>query len=358
MNLLITILEFVLALGFLIFLHEFGHYIMAKIFKIPVEEFGFGFPPRMVKLFRIGETDFTLNWIPFGAFVRPKGEENPNEPGGLAAAKPLVRIAVLLGGPVMNVLTGILLFALFFTQIGIPDPSKVLIMEVQPDTPAATAGLREGDRVLTINETPITDPTILSEEVRKHLGEEITLTLERGGENLEFAVTPREEFPSDQGPLGITMGAAYRQASFFEAIPMGGRMAYEQAKMFITLPAQLIQGTVAPEEARIMGPKAIYDVFSQARERDVETADQVDTSVPVNTLGLLATISVALGLTNLLPIPALDGGRILFSLPELITGKRIPAKWENMIHLIGFAALLLLMLYITSQDILNPVVLP
>lgn len=358
MNLLITILEFVLALGFLIFLHELGHFLVAKLFKIPVEEFGFGFPPRMVKLFRIGETDFTLNWIPFGAFVRPKGEENPDEPGGLAAQKPLVRIAVLLGGPALNVLTGILLFALFFTQIGIPDTSQVLIIQVEPDTPAMNAGLREGDKVLFINEIPVTSASVLSEEVRRHLGEEITLTIEREGDRQVLTLVPRTEYPSDQGPLGITMGAPYRQAGLAEALPMGASMAYEQAKMFITLPAQLIRGNVAPDEARIMGPVAIYDVFSQARERDTQTPDRVDNSVPVNTLGLLATISVALGLTNLLPIPALDGGRILFSLPELITGKRIPPRWENTIHFIGFAALLLLMLYITTQDIINPVVLP
>ncbi|HOD05757.1 MAG TPA: site-2 protease family protein, partial [Anaerolineaceae bacterium] len=110
MTSLLRILEFILALGVLVFLHELGHFLVSRFFKIEIEEFGFGFPPRMVKLFKLGGTDFTINWIPFGAFVRPKGENDPEVSGGLASANPWVRLAVLLGGPVMNLLTGVILF--------------------------------------------------------------------------------------------------------------------------------------------------------------------------------------------------------------------------------------------------------
>src|SRR5512146_128178 len=138
---LLNILEFVIAFGILIFLHEFGHYLMSKLFHIEVEEFGFGFPPRLVKLFKFRETDFTLNWIPFGAFVRPKGENDPTIPGGLAAASPWARLAVLFGGPLMNLITGILLFSLVFTKIGAPDLKTVLIVDVNKNSPASAAGM-------------------------------------------------------------------------------------------------------------------------------------------------------------------------------------------------------------------------
>src|SRR5512146_396383 len=115
---LVRIIEFVIAFGLLVFLHELGHYLMSKLFHIQVEEFGFGFPPRLVKLFQFHETEFTLNWIPFGAFVRPKGENDPTVPGGLAAASPWARLVVLFGGPLMNLITGALLFSLIFSTIG------------------------------------------------------------------------------------------------------------------------------------------------------------------------------------------------------------------------------------------------
>ncbi|MBE0698435.1 MAG: site-2 protease family protein, partial [Anaerolineaceae bacterium] len=142
-NSVLRILEFVVAFGLLVFLHELGHYLMAKLFNIQVDEFGFGFPPRLIKLFQFRETEFTLNWIPFGAFVRPRGENDPSVPGGLASATPGARLAILFGGPVMNLITGIILFSVIFTQVGAPDTKQVLIMDVSPDTPAAAAGIQK-----------------------------------------------------------------------------------------------------------------------------------------------------------------------------------------------------------------------
>jgi regulator of sigma E protease len=133
---------------------------------------------------------------------------------------------------------------------------------------------------------------------------------------------------------------------------------YEYGKLMFQIPVLLIRGQISPSEARIVGPKGIYDMFSQAREMDqeVETTQQ---NVPaVNTLGLLAVFSVAIGIANLLPIPAMDGGRILFLLPEILFKRRIKPEYEGLIHLIGFALLIILMVYITFQDFINPVVLP
>jgi regulator of sigma E protease len=128
--------------------------------------------------------------------------------------------------------------------------------------------------------------------------------------------------------------------------------------MILEMPGRLIRGEVSGEQARVVGPVGIYSMFSQAREMDEENAASADPFERTLTLRLMTVITIALGLTNLFPIPALDGGRILFILPEVITRRRIPPQYENLVHLIGFVALILLMFYITAQDILNPIQLP
>jgi regulator of sigma E protease len=359
LNFVATILEFVLAFGLLLFLHEFGHYITSVLFGVEVEEFGFGFPPRLVKLFTWRGTDFTLNWIPFGAFVRPKGENDPEVTGGLAAANPWKRLAVMLGGPFMNLLTGVVIFAILFSMTGAPDTKIVQIMEVAKNSPAETAGLRANDIITRVNDIEITSTMLLASTVKENLGKEVTLTLTRDGKTIEVKTTPRLNPPPDQGSLGIVMGNPVKPISFFQALPYSLITTGAQGAALITLPIQLMQGQIKGDEARMVGPVGMYDIYSQVRTKDV-TAESQPTSTPADSLNrfwLLGIISVALGFTNLLPIPALDGGRILFLLPELIFRKRVPAQFENMVHLIGFAALIALMVYVTSQDITNRIIL-
>lgn len=358
---LLRILEFVVAFGFLVFLHELGHYLMAKLFNIKVEEFGFGFPPRLIKLFQFRETEVTLNWIPFGAFVRPKGENDPSIPGGLAAASPWARLGVLFGGPLMNLLTGILLFSLLFTQLGAPVLNQVLIVGVNEGSPAAAAGIRVDDIVIEINGEPVDSTEELSQIVRSNLGKTVTIVLQRSGQRVEVSAVPRENPPEGQGALGIVMSNPVRPMSWFESLPYAARVTYQQGRQLISLPVLLLRGQVSPEESRLVGPKGIYDIYQIARTQDeeqVNAGEQKEGLLGLNTLGFLATISIALGFTNLLPIPALDGGRILFVLPEILFRRRVPAQYENMIHLIGFTLLILLMIYVTTQDFINPVVLP
>lgn len=354
----LRILEFILALGVLIFLHELGHYLTSKLFKIQVEEFGFGFPPRMLKLFRIGETDFTLNWIPFGAFVRPKGENDPNVPGGLASAPPIQRLIVLLGGPLMNLLTAVILLTVIYGRVGVPDMSRVLITDVTANTPAQSAGMQAGDIFITANGQPITTASDLQAIVRTNLGQEMTFVLQRDNQQVTIKAVPRTEYPSDQGPLGVSLSVPYKSGTAIEALSLGASMTLYQSKELFSMPIRLIQGKVSADQARFVGPKGMYDIYSQARQTDEENAGSSTPAATVNTLWLLANISIALGVTNLLPFPALDGGRILFVLPELLFKKRIPAKYENMVNLVGFTLLLILMVVVTAQDIINPVVLP
>src|SRR3972149_1948541 len=150
-----ALILFILALVSLIVLHELGHLLAAKLSHIKVSEFGIVFPPRIALRFRIGETDFSLNAIPLGGFVRPKGENDPSVPGGLAAASPWVRLGVLLAGPAANLLAGWPLFCLIFTRIGAPVPDQVQIIEVVADPPAAQVGLMSGDLILEVNQTKI-----------------------------------------------------------------------------------------------------------------------------------------------------------------------------------------------------------
>jgi regulator of sigma E protease len=354
---LLTLLEFLVVLGLLLFFHEFGHFIVARLLKIEVEEFGFGFPPRLVKLFTLGQTEFTLNWIPFGAFVRPKGENDPNIPGGLGSASPWTRLAVLLGGPVMNLLVGLVLFSVMFMRIGAPVTNVVEIVEVSPGSPAIAAGLQTGDVVTQINGQAIDSITKLQEQVQSNLGKTLQVTINRKGQSIQTQITTRANPPEGQGPVGIVMGNPYKPVSIFQAFPLAGLTAIDQAKQLFLMPVRLIQGTATPQETRVVGPVGMFDIYAEAVKRDNQAA--ATPQIPaVNVLWFVGTISVALGLTNLLPIPALDGGRIIFVLPELLIRRRIPAQYENLVHLIGFAALLLLMGYITIQDFAHPIITP
>jgi regulator of sigma E protease len=354
-NGIFRIAEFILAFGLLVFLHELGHYLAAKFFNIQVEEFGFGFPPRLVKLFQFRETEFTLNWLPFGAFVRPKGENDPNVPGGLAAASPFPRLVVLFAGSTMNLITGVLLFTLLYGIYGVPEPNRVLIDNVVTGSPAAAAGLLPGDVILAVNGQTIGSNSTLQQVVGQNLDQEITLTYERGGQQMQTSLVPRAKPPEGQGPLGIVMGVAFRKVGSSEWFPRAVETTYNQIALMITLPVKMIQGEVSSEEGRFVGPVGIFNVFDAARDQDIEMAAEPNQPAGINTLSLLAMLSIALGITNLLPIPALDGGRILFVLPEILLRRRVPARYENLIHLIGFAALILLMIYVTTQDIINPI---
>jgi regulator of sigma E protease len=353
-----TLIQFVIVLGLLLFFHEFGHFIVSRLFKIEVEEFGFGIPPRMLKLFRWHGTDFTLNWIPFGAFVRPKGENDPTVEGGMAHASPWVRLAVLLGGPAMNILMGIIILGVMFMSIGKVNPAIVQIMDVTPGTPAEQAGLKAGDTVLQVNQDTIDSMQKLQNDIQANLGIEVNLVVQRAGQTVTIKVTPRAKPPAGQGALGITLGNAYQPVSLGEAWASALTTAVDQGKQFVLLPVHLIEGQIAPDQARLVGIKGIFDIYSQAGQLDAQAAatTPADKGLPIFRMSFVAAIAIAIGLTNLLPVPALDGGRIVLLLPELLLRRRIPAQYENMVNMIGFGALLLLMVYITLQDFINPVI--
>jgi regulator of sigma E protease len=357
-NSILSLIEFIAALSVLLLIHEMGHFLVGKLFKIETEEFGFGYPPKLLKLFTLGGTDFTLNLIPFGAFVRFKGENDPEAPGGLASANKWKRLATLVAGAAMNLLTGILLFTFVISRTGMPQADIISIASVEAGSPAAQAGILPDDIIKSVNDIEITDMRKVSEIIQQNLGIPVSMTLLRDEKLVEVSVTPRSSPPEGQGPLGIVMQNPVLKIGFIKAMPSGGKLAYEQIKQIVSMPLMLIRGQVQSADMRLLSPKGIYDVYSQVRadERQAE-AGQPELAF-LNIAWFFGIISVALGFTNLLPIPALDGGRMLFIIPEIITGKRVPAKYENMVHFIGYTALLMLMGYVFYQDLINPIVLP
>jgi regulator of sigma E protease len=193
---------------------------------------------------------------------------------------------------------------------------------------------------------------VLQETIAERLGEDIALQVERAGEELTLNLVPRTEFPDDQGPIGITLGNPARPTNWPEAAQLGVQSTFLQIRAMVTLPGRLIQGEIAPEEARVSGLRGMYDMFDWAGEIDRSSQR------PFLTLNLIGVISAGLALLNLMPIPALDGGRMMFVLFEAVTGKRLSPQQEGLAHTIGFMLLLVLILYINIQDFVNPINLP
>lgn len=354
---ILTILEFVLVFGALVFLHELGHFIAARLNKIDVEEFGFGYPPKMFRLFRAGGTDFTFNWIPFGGFCRMKGEAGETmEAGSFPAANPWRRLTTLLAGPITNLLVGVIIFAVIFSRIGAPDTSKVIITDIAPNSPASV-DLQIGDLIEQINGIPITSMNKLNMVVAANLGQPIEMTILRDSKPLQIAITPRVAPPAGEGAMGIAIYNPVTEKNFFTAIPMALSATAEYGAQLLKLPGRLISGKAAPGEGRISSVVGIYSYFSYIKNTDQEEAT-IDPSLKgLNILSFVALISVALGYTNLLPIPALDGGHILFLIPEILFKKRVKPEFEGRVHFIGYVLLLALMVVLVINDIVNPVTL-
>lgn len=333
--------QFILGITSLIIVHEIGHFLVGRLLKVEVEEFGIGFPPRMLKLFKAGNTQYTLNWLPLGGFVRFKGENDPEVSGGLAAANPWVRLAVLFAGPAMNLLVGIILSTVLFYNLGEPLLNQVLVKQVSPDSPADLAGLRVGDLIQMVDNQEVNTVDELHSAVYASLGEPTQITYQRGDQIRVLTLTPRDP-PPEEGAIGILMGYATKPISWTAAIPRGITAAYEYVRAVLRLPVRMLQGQTSPGEGRLVGYKGMFDIYQEIQ----------------SPLWFFMVITVSLGIGNLLPIPALDGGRIFLTLPEILIRRRIPPRYENAIHLVGFAMLLILLLYINLQDFINPIQMP
>jgi regulator of sigma E protease len=304
---LLTVVSFVIVLGILVFFHELGHYWVARRNGIVVEEFGMGYPPRLVKLFRYDGTDFTLNLLPFGGFARMKGEDAGDmSPGSFNAASLGGRAATLIAGPLMN-----------------------------------------GDIVYAVDGVVVTPEVPLNILVDERRGEPLTMTVLRAGDLVAITTTPRAEPPPGQGALGVHIGTINRMANMAlaPALWYGVTSIGDYAMTVLSLPMLLFQGEISPEEAQVSGPVGIAQMIGGAMSASL------DSGLLFPILHLSAVLSAALAIMNLLPLPALDGGRLLFILIETVRGRRVSPEREGLIHMIGFMLLLGLMLIITVRDL-------
>ncbi len=338
----VQLLQFIGGLAALIVVHELGHFIAARLCRVEVEEFGIGFPPRITRLFKFSGTEFTLNWIPLGGFVRPKGENDPAVEGGLAAASPWVRLVVLFAGPAMNLLVGVALGVMFFYSMGDWVTSKVLIQQVADGSPAYDAGIQAGDQIMEVNGQVVDSTEKLKALIAANANKQITLVYLRGDERVSVLLVPRDPPPPNQGAIGVVLTHPRAPISLDLAFRRSVEGTAENIRGILLLPFRLLSGQASPEESRIVGYKGMFDIYQEVR----------------SPLWFFMVISISLGVINLFPIPALDGGRILLILPEIMFRRRIPPRYENAIHLVGFTLLILLLIYVNLQDFINPIQIP
>lgn len=311
-------------------------------------------------------TLFSMNWLLLGGFVRPKGENDPNVPGGLAAANPWKRLVVLFAGPLMNLLTAVVVFAMLIAFEGTPVTGSVNIQTVSENSPASEAGIQAGDVILEINGEKITDIQPAITLIQANLDKPVEMLIERDDEQITITATPLSTRKKSEGALGVALGYPTRPATFGEIVGGGATITALQAANIVYMPVAMIQGAIAPEDARFIGFKGIFDMFDVAVEEDVSSRQEVASAPvaaaaprPTNwTLNLIGILSISLGVMNLFPIPALDGGRILFTLPEILFKKRIPAYLENTVNGIAMLILIGLMLFVNVMDFINPVQIP
>lgn len=358
-----TIIFVIIGLSVLILGHEAGHFFAAKAMGLRVDEFGFGFPPRIFAwrpkrkikegngAFRQAEGDieYSINWLPFGGFVKIAGE-NDRIGGGIEKLNALPeedkkkvfifqpawkRSIIILAGVAMNfVIAWVLFSASFMTGT----PKAVFVGGVQESSPAYSVGIASGDIIRNF-----TDVGEFIDYVNENRGKEITVSVLRGSEEIDFNVVPRVETGPDEGALGVSLSqVGVSPEGFFSSIVSGAKQTYFVSLatiegFYMMLKNLVIRGSIPSEVA---GPVGIFSMANQVGKVGV-----------FYLVSLIALISVNLAILNLIPFPALDGGRFLFIVIEKIKGSPIPVKTEAIVNGVGFALLILLLIVVTVRDV-------
>ncbi|MDA1317023.1 MAG: M50 family metallopeptidase [bacterium] len=361
---MITALLFILILVVLVLIHEFGHYYAAKRMGVYVEEFGFGFPPRVIGK-KIGETLYSWNLIPLGGFVKLFGEEyheassKKAETASDAARKsipasrafvnkkPWQKTVIIVAGVVMNFILGWAIISYLFTS-GVPVPNGVKITNVAAGSPAHTVGLEAQDVVkeLIYNNvsTEIQTSQVLISTTQSYIDKEITVVVSRGEEQLEFDVIPRSNPPKGEGSLGIVIEQMLevKKYPWYSAPYYGLIHAFKTTSSIAIEIIKIPAGFIMQKQTSVdfAGPVGIAKVIGEARKYGISAL-----------LEITAILSLNLAVVNILPFPALDGGRLVFIIYEWVSGRKPNQNLERYMNMVGIVLLLALSVLITIYDI-------
>jgi regulator of sigma E protease len=334
----------------IIAVHEFGHYLTARLLGMRVLEFAFGFPPRAFAIRHAG-IDYSINWIPFGGFVRILGQDDfsveqqgAGEEGSFTSKPWWAQAIVLSAGVFMNLVLAVAVLTGAF-MIGTSVPTgKIRIDTVAPNSPAAAAGIQPGDVVKAIDDRPVTHANDLVAYVTQHAEKPVVLLLERNGRDLDpITAVPRKDPPAREGPLGIGLSEVQTDVAlappqaFVQALALTGDVVQQIA----ALPGQLLtRAPGSPNPPPVGGPIQIFIVTAAVSQEGIATF-----------LKLVGVISVNLAVLNIIPFPGLDGGRLFFVLAGAVLRRRLSPQVEAAIHAVGFVLLLGLLLVVSVADI-------
>jgi regulator of sigma E protease len=324
----------IVVFGILVLFHELGHFSVAKLVGIRVHEFAIGMGPKLLHHER-NNTVYSIRALPIGGFVRMEGEdENSEAVDSFGKKTVLERISVILAGPIMNFILGFLCFFIIFYSLGIPSTT---ISEVIEASPAAQTGLMTDDRVVQIDDQTIRSWEHLVSTIAASEGSPIDVTVDRNGELITINMTPTFDEETGRPLIGIVPGTE-------QSVTAAAGYSFQQSRMIFTEIMAFLQRLLRgqADTSEVAGPVGIISLVSQASR-----------SGWMDVVGLAGLISINLGIMNLLPIPALDGSRIIFLLFEGIRGKPVAPEREALVHMIGITLLMLLMVVITYKDILT-----
>lgn len=339
---LISIIAVILTFGLVIFVHELGHFLMCKWNGIRVETFAFGFGPSLKK-WKKGETEYQINIIPLGGFVKASGDNLDESTGkkGEYFSKPWnVRFMVALSGPIMNYLLAFILFSTVIFFRGVPQYSKTTVIgEVIENYPAHSAGLKMGDKITALNAASVNSWDDMSKIIYENPNKPLEVRYLRESKEFSAMLTPKEDPATGRGILGISPDTEFRKLGPFKSILAGGHQCYYWTSYSIVTLAKTLYHKKKPDVA---GPIGIVHIIGKTAQKGV-----------ANLIFIIALISVAIGFFNLFPIPILDGGHMVLYLAEGISRKKISQKVMTVANSVGILILLFIFMFATYNDILR-----